>query len=190
MITKVFGIGLNKTGTYSLAEALNVLGVKTIHYPHDIITYNEIISGNYNLSFLKEYDGCTDLTLVSYYVQLDQIFPNSKFILTIRDEASWLRSIENHYAKNSRLYEDYSYTDDYKKVSLFIAASVYGCYKFNKERFLYCFRRHNKEVVDYFVNRDNLLIYDICSGQNWPELCSFLEKDMPNISFPHKNKSF
>lgn len=32
---KVFGIGLSRTGTTSLGTALNQLGIKTIHYPHD-----------------------------------------------------------------------------------------------------------------------------------------------------------
>ena len=32
-INKVFGIGLSRTGTSSLYEALTILGIDTIHYP-------------------------------------------------------------------------------------------------------------------------------------------------------------
>jgi hypothetical protein len=34
---KIFGLGLSKTGTSSLADALNELGFPTIHYPFDIV---------------------------------------------------------------------------------------------------------------------------------------------------------
>ena len=35
---KIFGLGLSKTGTSSLGEALNILGINTIHYPFDEAT--------------------------------------------------------------------------------------------------------------------------------------------------------
>jgi len=44
---KVFGLGLSKTGTSSLGQALNMLGVKTIDYPHDEKTYEELTGGKY-----------------------------------------------------------------------------------------------------------------------------------------------
>ena len=32
-----------------------------------------------------------------YYPQLDQLFPNSKFIFTVREKASWLKAMEAHW---------------------------------------------------------------------------------------------
>lgn len=40
--TKVFGIGLSRTGTVSLATALTALGIEARHYPHDPITQEEL----------------------------------------------------------------------------------------------------------------------------------------------------
>jgi len=43
---KIFGLGLSKTGTSSLTDALNLLGVKAVHYPHDQRTYEELRAGS------------------------------------------------------------------------------------------------------------------------------------------------
>ncbi|MBC6421767.1 MAG: hypothetical protein GDA43_03165 [Hormoscilla sp. SP5CHS1] len=81
---KVFGIGLSRTGTKSLTEALNMLGINVVHYPNDETTLQELIAGNYEFSLLNSWDGITDITVAPYYAQLDKIYPDSKFILTVR----------------------------------------------------------------------------------------------------------
>ena len=68
---KIFGIGLSRTGTKSLSEALGIMGFKTAHYPCDRKTYIELTTGNYTLSILKKFDGITDITAVPFYPQLD-----------------------------------------------------------------------------------------------------------------------
>lgn len=93
-INKVFGIGLSHTGTRSLDKALNILGIKSIHWPLDRKTYRELSNGIYKLSILEKYQAVTDITTVPVYPQLDKTYPGSKFILTIRDKKSWLESME------------------------------------------------------------------------------------------------
>ena len=136
---KVFGLGLSKTGTSSLGEALNMLGIKTIHYPHDQKTYDDLTNGNYRLSVLEEYQGIVDISVAPFYAQLDRIYPDSKFILTVRNKDSWLRSIEIHW----RLMMDRCNSDpQYKKYTEFICACVYGSLQFNRDRFLYVYDTH------------------------------------------------
>ena len=48
------------------------------------------------------------------------------------------------------------------------------------------FEKWNKSVVDY-VPSDRLLIYQVKEG--WEPLCKFLDKPIPDISFPYKNKT-
>src|ERR671913_366476 len=91
---KIFGLGLSKTGTSSLSEALNIIGINTIHYPFDDATYNDLTGGNYDLQILKTYQGIVDIPVAPYYAQLDKTFPGSKFILTVRDMEPWLRSVD------------------------------------------------------------------------------------------------
>lgn len=178
---KVFGIGLSRTGTTSLGEALNMLGIKTIHYPSDRVTINELKKGHYKLSILKTYQGALDTPVAPYYAQFDKHYPGSKFILTIREMSSWLRSLENFW----RLWLE---NDPDRKSSDFISASVYGTLEFNEDRFRYVYETHYRNVCEYFVHRpDDLLVMSVLNGDGWEKLCPFLGLAIPQEPFPHLN---
>jgi hypothetical protein len=185
---KVFGVGLSKTGTTSLNDALNLLGIRSIHFPHDPQTFEELARGEYRLSVLNEYQGATDTPVAPFFAQLDKAWPGSKFILTVRDRDSWLRSAEAHWRGlmvGRRLKDPQfgAYVD-------FISAAVYGCIYFNAERFRYAYEVHERLVREYFSNRpDDLLVLDIFRGEGMPELCEFLGLPLPEDSrFPHVNR--
>lgn len=182
---KVFGIGLSKTGTSSLTQALNILGIRSIHFPHDEQTFAELKRGEYRLSVLRDYQSATDTPVSPFYAQLDRAWPGSKFILTVRDKASWLRSAEAHWRvlkegprANEQQFQ--AYVD-------FISACVYGCSYFNAERFSFAYDTHVKNVREYFAGRpDDFLLLDIVGGEGWGPLCDFLEVPVPeDRSFPH-----
>jgi Sulfotransferase domain len=45
------------------------------------------------------------------------------------------------------------------------------------------------EVPRYFRGRDeDLLTLNICAGDGWPPLASFLGKVIPGVLFPHLNE--
>lgn len=184
--TKIFGLGLSKTGTSSLGEALNILGIKTIHYPFDDATYNELREGNFNLSILQEYRGIVDIPVVPYYAQLDKTFAGSKFILTVREIEGWLRSVDKHWELMMKWWHNYP---DFKRFHEFISAAVYGTISFNRERFQFVYETHEKNVLEYFKNRpEDFLIIDICAGEGWEKICDFLDIDVPDLPFPHANE--
>ncbi|MEO5903478.1 MAG: sulfotransferase family protein [Gemmatimonadaceae bacterium] len=184
---KVFGLGLSKTATSTLTEALNVLRIPTIHYPNDDRTFAELQHGNYRLSILDEYQGVTDTPIAPFYAQFDRAWPGSKFILTIREKNSWLRSAESHWRllkETGQRVQD----ERFQAFTDFVSACVYGCTYFNAERFSYAYDMHLLNVKDFFANRpDDLLVVDICSGAaGWTELCTFLDVPVPDgIPFPH-----
>lgn len=183
---KVFGLGLSKTGTSSLGEALNQLGIATLHYPCDAQTYAELRSGVYQLSILREYQALVDIPVAPYYAQLDQHYPGSKFILTTRSIDAWLRSIELHWQLMMVWWENYP---EFKRFTEFISAAVYGSIAFNRERFAFAYETHVHNVQRYFADRpDDLLVIDICGGQGWAELCPFLGLPQPSTPFPHANE--
>ena len=183
---KVFGLGLSKTGTTSLAAALNILGIKTIHFPDDETTYHELMSGEYKLSILNEYDGAVDTPIAPYYAQLDTIYPGSKFILTIRDKDLWLRSAKSHWEK---ITEEKRRRGELGKFREFIHAVVYGTVDFNPDRFSWVYDTHERNVRQYFGDRpDDLLILNICGGEGWEKLCQFLNLEIPQIPFPNENR--
>lgn len=181
---KIFAIGLSRTGTRSLTEALKRLGYRIAHYPVDRKTFRELTAGQYRLSILDEFDGISDITSVPFFPQLDKHYPGSKFILTVRDRESWLRSMENHFRYNPLSYLVPDLLTE-RKMRRFLRAAVYGCYTFNRERMSYVYDLHHERVREYFKDDlHRLLVIDIVSGQGWETLCPFLDKPMPNEPFP------
>ena len=183
---KVFGLGLNKTGTTSLGKALNLLGIKTIHYPFKQATYDELRAGNYRLSILNSYQGIVDTPVAPYYPQLDREYPGSKFIFTVREPESWLRSIEAHWPVMRQWCER---DPQFGRFTDFISAAVYGCIEYHRDRFLYAYETHERNVLHYFRNRpEDLLVMDVCRGDGWESLCPFLGLETPADLFPHSNR--
>jgi hypothetical protein len=183
---RVFGVGLSKTGTTSLAAALNILGVKTIHYPHDGQTYHELKSGDFRLSILNEYDGAVDTPIAPFYAQLDAVYPGSKFILTVRDKNSWLRSAEYDWSRYVDAQRRRGKLDEFDG---FIRAAVYGTLDFDPDHYSRVYDAHERNVREYFRNRPgDLLILDICGGDGWEKLCGFLGIEIPKVPFPNENR--
>ncbi|MBA3551195.1 hypothetical protein H0W32_03240 [Patescibacteria group bacterium] len=170
--TKIFGIGLAKTGTSSLAHALKILGFRTHHYSENI------------LKDMAIHDALCDMPIQTRYKEYDKKYPNSKFILTIRDREPWLLSCEKWWALEfSSLYDLQDPLFKYRE-------EQFGCYFFDKAIFEKVYDQHIKDVTEYFKERPNdLLILNICGGDGWAKLCTFLNKDIPSISFPKKNRN-
>lgn len=167
----IFGIGLGRTGTTSLTEAIGILGYKTRKYlPLRLL-------GN-----IKKYDFVGDMPIQILYRYLDRTFPKSKFILTIRDITSWLESIENFWRKNPSAAGYPENIDLYRNM-------LYRTTVYDKELLKKSFYRHHKNVFRHFYRNKNFLMMDIISGDAWEILCPFLNKSIPDEPFPHLNAS-
>jgi hypothetical protein len=188
--SRIFGIGLSKTGTTSLTRALNLLGIPSIHFPHDQTTYAELRRGEYRLSILETYRGVTDTPVSPYFAQLDKVWPESKFILTVREMQSWLKSAERHW--EAVLGPRRAADPDFREYVDFIDACTYGCTEFAADRFRYVSDRHTRDVTEYFAAQpEKLLVLDICGGTGgWEQLADFLGVEAPKgIPFPHEYRS-
>jgi hypothetical protein len=93
---KVFGIGLSRTGTKSLHQALRILGYRSDHFSTHLLT---LAQGELGLdwSSVRDYDALTDVTAARFYRELDARFPGARFILTVREPQAWLRSCARHF---------------------------------------------------------------------------------------------
>lgn len=186
MSGKVFGLGLSKTGTSSLAQALNALGIRTIHYPSDESTFECLRNGLYRLPVLEEYQGAVDIPIAPFFAQLDREYPGSRFVLTVRESEAWLRSVELHWELMMDWWHHYP---EFKRFQEFISACAYGSIAFSRDRFLYAYETHRQNVERYFAQRPgDLLVLDICGGEGWEALCPFLGVEIPAIPFPHANE--
>ena len=170
---KIFGIGLSKTATNSLCEALAVLGYELLHYPPQNI-----------FDAVERCDGCADLPTCAHYKELDAKFPGSKFILTTRDRGKWLASAQKHFERRPG-----STVSEWGALN---RERVYGSRSPTVPDFLRTYDTYHKDVYAYFEGRDDLLVLNIADEDDdaaiWKQLCDFLEKDVPeNTPFPHGN---
>jgi len=173
-MTKIFGIGAHKTGTSSLTKALRVLGIPTSQRADHEVSYEDICAGNFRLRALKTNDAILDNPIPAFYKEFDKAFPNSKFILTIREPESWFKSVEKHLNGRQINQEEEFF---------------YGKQKVERETFIKTVEAHNRAVKEYFKNRPNdLLVLDIAAGEGWEKLCPFLNKPLPRGSFPHQGR--
>lgn len=178
--TKVFGIGFPKTGTTSLAIALRKLGYNVSGPGEwrgvDNLSKNVLIKA---CSLVDQYDAFQDTPWPILYKELDRNFPGSKYILTLRDTDSWIESQIKHY-------KDYGSRDTPMRILMYGVGNP----EINESYYREKYEKHNRDVIDYFKNRENdLLVINFADGNVWEKLCPFLETGIPNIPFPHSNKS-
>ena len=165
---KIIGVGLSRTGTQSLAEALHILGFSTYHSPA-------------TMDLVLNHQAVVDTPVAIGYQFLDLMFPGTKFILTDRPEADWLRSCETYWQR---------YLSNQTEFCRKLHTGLYRSVNFSKEKFSEARKRHLQGVKEYFAERpDDLLEIRICEGQGWEPLCKFLGRPIPAVPFPHENRS-
>jgi len=178
--TRVFGIGMNKTATSSLSTALHRLGFDVAHWesPHWARRIYRELRWEGRSRTLEGYYCLGDMPFDLLFREVDRAYPGSKFILTIRDEASWLRSIEQHFRRFTDGWRPDGFTFE-------IHQAIWGRTDFDRETFIRRFRQHNAAVVNHFRNRpDDLLVMDMSAGAGWAELCRFLDRPVPSAPYP------
>jgi len=175
---KVFGIGLSKTGTTSLYAALHVLGYRSGTFGHmRALGLTDWFRGDFSVDYLEAFDAVTDLPIGCFFPQLDERYPNSRFILTVREIETWLSSCQKQFTREPDLAP--GFTRD-------VHMAAYGISTFDDSRFRFVHETHRRNAEWYFQNRpSDLLILDIIGGEGWPKLCDFLGHPVPDVPFPN-----
>lgn len=177
---KIFGIGLSRTGTTSLTEALSLLGFRTVHYPD---LRPEISSGRLTLARFEPFDALTDSPIAAIYPQLVKLYPTCLFILTLRRKSDWLNSCERFFQ-----FKDQSYSEDQRERARFFRLILYGTPVFSRPQFSYAWDRHLAEIART-IPRKRLLRMDVSRGDGWQRLCTVLSRQPPAVPFPHRHGS-
>tara|TARA_Y100000996_G_C22398999_1_gene592340 strand:+ start:63 stop:776 length:714 start_codon:yes stop_codon:yes gene_type:complete len=212
--SKIFCIGLNKTGTTTLAATLEIYGYSI---PNQMNQEMEISKqtyfGNYQplKEFVNKYDAFQDLpfSIDNYYIVADSLFPNSKFILTERDPEEWYKSLIKYDTKKYNidniknikeedlenkffyLFEDYRKLTMQKYISKVENNKIVYHWNliYDKETYINYYIQRNDQIKKYFSNRANdLLILDLSKEKNTEKLCNFLNIPIKfKFDFPHLN---
>jgi len=172
LMSKVFGIGLMRTGTTSLAIALTTLGYDAVHAQSEADIHN--------------HEASTDTPVAARYKELDGRYPGSKFILTTRDSETWLASCARHFGRMGDIRE----IRQTPIIKEFVSAreKLGVPYFYNPNKLMFAYLSHLSDVFGYFKGREgDLMTFNLCGIEGWGKLCNFLDRPIPSVPFPHLN---
>jgi hypothetical protein len=176
---RVFCIGLNKTGTISLHQALEHLGYRSLHWggpPVRRLIEANAEAGRPLLDGVEEFDAYSDiLALSERFELLDRQYPGSRFIVTTRPVDDWIASREAHVLRNRERAAQGTYAGDFLDIE--------------PDRWRAEFAEHHRRIAAYFTGRDDLLEMRITEGDGYERLCPFLGVEVPDEPFPHRHRA-
>lgn len=179
-MTKVFIIGLPRTGTTSVCAAMLELGFKVAHTAYT------------DRSFV-EAQVIADTPIFCDYQHLDKAYPDAKFIYLTRTMDKWLPSIQQLLVRmhTNLVRDDGGFNPIIKRCyqEIFAPYSLENIH--NIEFLAHCYQQHERQVQVYFQGRENdFLSIDISLNQSYAELLCFLDiknKDTKGLSFKKLN---
>ena len=184
---KVFGVGMFKTGTTSLGLALERLGFRASfrfwgQFP-TLAPYFELDTRKFEplapeiRARADRFDAFSDAPWLFLYRELDEWYPGSRFILTLRSSTDVLVQAQLAQWDRIGIMERWLAQEGYRP---------------SRERFVRRYEQHNENVRTYFKDRPDDLL-EICfetEPQPWRRLCEFLGVDaVPHEPFPHANRA-
>ncbi len=178
---KVFGIGLNKTGTTTLGTCFTQLGLNHLSVRHDLLIKYRDGRLEDVFAVLDRYDSFEDWPYPLMYREIFERYGSKAlFVLTTRRDAQvWLNSLKAHSLTTPPVHHSR------------LLAYGYNYPHENEQHHLDFYERHNREVRAFFAANDaSDRLLEVCweNGAGWPELCAFLGVTNPNVPFPHANQ--
>lgn len=194
---KIIGAGFGRTGTLSLKVALDTLGFGPCYHMKEVfdnprhielwqaagdgqkVDWGELFAG---------YRSAVDWPAAAFVEELEQVYPQAKVILTVRDPEKWYESVSNtiYPATGGAVDSAAPGARAHRKMVTTIVwdGTFRGAFE-DKARAIDIFKRHIEDVKAR-VPADRLLVYDVKEG--WEPLCRFLQVDVPvDTPFPRVN---
>lgn len=176
-MNKLFIIGLPRTGTTSVSVALLDYGFKVAHTA-------------YTKRAFELADVISDAPCFADYEELDQLFPNSKFVYLDRALEGWVPSMQMLLNKMlPELAPKSGYLNPVLKRCInktFAPLTTEN--PLGTQHLESCYRAHQQAVFHYFENRDDLLVIDISQKNSLLKLLDFLGIESKTAGdFPHLN---
>jgi hypothetical protein len=214
--SKVFGIGYNKTGTTSLEAIFKAVGLSVPNQQEqEVRLVRQLHQGNLEplKSFVGRFDAFQDAPFAHAltFVQVDALFPGSKFILTVRDPEAWFDSmcrfhckafgvssvdeLTPGYARDKTLYlyRNYIYDSFVRQSKAVRNNELYEDpgLMYDKDHRIRKFEQRNALVIEYFQQRpDDLLVIDLTRERDTSRILDFLGIPAEfSFAVPHENSN-
>ncbi|KAA8643901.1 hypothetical protein EYZ11_011675 [Aspergillus tanneri] len=206
-------LGFNRTGTASMCNALEILGLRCWHSTQfmstrfgDIEMWQEAVNRKFfdmgSKFGREEFDQLlhdygavsSDTPAIAFADDLIEAYPEAKVVLVERDIDSWYDSWINSVIKNTYdplvtvIYHiDRFFTHPIGKIHKTTFQGWLGISNPEdaRRRSKDQYRKHY-ELVRRITSKDRLLEFKLSDG--WKPLCEFLGKPVPDRPFPHLNE--
>jgi len=209
----VVGAGLPRTGTTSLKEGLDLLGLGPCYHMSEVIIHSQqhvwksvadLKAQGKKVDWDRVFSGISiptyrsglDFPMSAYYRELLEYYPNSKVILTVREPEKWYNSfyetvgrVSRHHPDRNRCYWFVAWPTPHSFMNRWadspVARRFFGEEAFlSKEKLIEAYNEWT-EQVKRDVPEEKLLIFH--PAQGWKPLCEFLGVPVPNVPFPRSN---
>lgn len=191
---KVIGVGVGRTGTYSLKLALERLGLGPCHHMEEVLQnpaaqvplWAAALQGRADWATIyRGYSSTVDWPTAGFLRELNAAYPSAKFILTHRSAESWVQSFS---ATIFQLLSGEVAGPPQLQPLLEMAGGVIAKTGFRNGmdagELARAFDAHNA-AVKATIPADRLLVYQVKEG--WAPLCAFLGVAEPAELFPRSN---
>lgn len=214
---KAFGIGANKTGTTSLQQILQIIGLKVAPQQEGELLGMQAYRGHFGglSGYIERYDAFQDapFSVKTTFAQVDALFPGSKFILTVREPEAWFNSLRNFHRKIMRVpagqpgptrehiegfgYLYPGYLAQLAQANYLLQEGDDGRLRVNwdlaydRDHYVAGYLERNRAVMRHFSERpDDLLVIDLTLESDTARVVDFLGLPTSLVTpMPHANKT-
>lgn len=206
---KVIDVGLGRTGTTSLKQALEELGLAKCYnfiglydnpeHPSKWLSASRGEKVDWEKLF-EGYQSAVYWPPSCDYLEFLELYPDSKVVVTVRDPEKWYKSMHDTVYNNrltimrklflpimglfkpkfKTLYDVWHLQEETLWQNTFKGQFS------NKKYAIEVFLKHIEDIKSK-VPADRLLVFDVKDG--WEPLCHFLKVTVPDTTFPHVNDS-
>ncbi|KAJ5092067.1 hypothetical protein NUU61_006937 [Penicillium alfredii] len=213
---QILAVGISRSATESLREALHILGVKHVHHGFDTILPPSSLEATYRL-LQKKYNttpnsgdtkkltaedfdtilgncvGASDLLAAEFAPELIAAYPNAKVVLNVRrDLDGWYASMQQTMRYFDKNPVDWDWCKSWFSAELFWIRQTM-CRTMMPRFFRGSFESNGKWVYEQHVALIKGLglpedrLLEWSVEDGWEPLCRFLGKDVPSGEFPNGN---
>ncbi|ETS85787.1 hypothetical protein PFICI_03812 [Pestalotiopsis fici W106-1] len=196
---KVLVLGMPRTGTQSIAEALIQLGISPIYHMREVGQNNhqaawaEAMDAKFEGKgkpygreefdkILGDFEGLADYPAVIFPAELIEAYPEAKIILTLRsDEDKWFDSMM------ATLIHGHTHAPKPNPSPMAPVSSRYHRFCWNDDFPTHgreAYRKQNAVVREAARGRE-FLEYE--TGSGWAPLCEFLGLPIPDVPYPRSD---
>ena len=212
---QVLSLGMSRTGTVSMQDALELLGCKptyhgytTLHNPDHLPEWTAAFEAKYHGNgkpftrqdwdrLLGNYGAVADVPCICFAEELINAYPDAKVVLVERDIDTWYSSFQENITGPYfpivpiLQYLDPQLTGPATRTFNYVYKDKQGFYRADTKKELQqnakTIYKEHYELVRRVCPKDRLLEFDLKEG--WDPLCAFLGKEKPEVPFPQLHES-